>query len=201
MRHHLDLSIVYLELSSFHEMRDELGKKATEKILISVADKLKSVLRDEEVIARIGEAKFALLMPMTNRIKAQIAVKRVQNHINAMVFNRGDAKIHLNIVAGLTGTGLNNRGLSFDMLCMRADDALKSALNRDNAQVFNYYDDHVQKAVKRIAHEDVLSDALVHIMNGNFNKVSDNDLPSVLDHLEPFMEYAAIKNSKKASIK
>jgi diguanylate cyclase (GGDEF)-like protein len=201
MRHHLDLSIVYLELSSFHEMRDELGKKATEKILISVADKLKSVLRDEEVIARIGEAKFALLMPMTNRIKAQIAVKRVQNHINAMVFNRGDAKIHLNIVAGLTGTGLNNRGLSFDMLCMRADDALKSALNRDNAQVFNYYDDHVQKAVKRVAHEDVLSDALVHIMNGNFNKVSDNDLPSVLDHLEPFMEYAAIKNSKKASIK
>jgi diguanylate cyclase (GGDEF)-like protein len=201
MRHHLDLSIVYLELQSFQEIKNEIGKKASEKILISVADKLRGILRDEEVKARIDEAKFALLMPMTNRTKAQIAVSRVQNRINAMVFNRGDAKIHLNMVAGLTGTGLNNRGLSFDMLCMRADDALKSALNKDDAQVFNYYDDHVQKAVKTIPHEDVLSDALVHIMNGNFNKVSDNDLTSVIDHLEPFMEYAAIRSSMKTGVK
>lgn len=201
MRHHLDLSIVYLELHSFQDMKNDLGKKASEKILISVADKLKSVLRDEEVISRIGEAKFALLMPMTNRIKAQVAVNRVQDQINAMVFNRGDDKIHLNIVAGLTGTGLNNRGLSFDMLCMRADEALKSALKKDDAQVFNYHDDHVQKAVKNIPQEDILSDALVHIMTGNFNKVSDHDLPFVIDHLEPFMEYAAIKNSKKTGVK
>jgi len=201
MRHHLDLSIVYLELKSFHEMKDEIGNNASEKILISVADKLKSVLRDEEVIARIGEAKFALLMPMTNRRKAQIAVRRVQDKINAMVFNRGDAKIHLNIVAGLTGTGLNNRGLSFDMLCLRADEALKSALTKDDAQVFNYYDDHVQKAVNNVPHEDILSDALVHIMDGNFSKVSDNDLPSVVDHLEPFMEYAAIRKSTKTGVK
>jgi diguanylate cyclase (GGDEF)-like protein len=201
MRHHLDLSIVYLELKSFHEMKSELGKKAAEKVLVSVAEKLKGVLRNEEVISRIGEAKFALLMPMTNRTKAQIAVRRVQDRINAMVFNRGGAKIHLNIVAGLTGTGLNNRGLSFDMLCMRADDALKSALHKDDAQVFNYYGDQIQEAVRNIPDEDILSDALVHIMDGNFNKVSDNDLPYVIDHLEPFMEYAAIRNSTKTRVK
>ena len=77
----------------------------------------------------------------------------------------------------------------------------KSALKKDDAQVFNYYDDHVQKAVKNIPDEDILSDALLHIMAGNFNKVSDNDLASVIDQLEPFMEYAAIKNSKKTSVK
>jgi hypothetical protein len=38
-------------------------------------------------------------------------------------------------------------------------------------------------------------------MTGNFNKVSDHDLPFVIDHLEPFMEYAAIKNSKKTGVK
>ena len=198
MRHHLDLSIVYLELKSFDNMKHELGKKAAEKILVSVADKLKNILRDEEIISRIGEAKFALLMPMTNRIKAQVAVNRVQNHVNAMVFNRGDSKIHLNIVAGLTGTGLNNRGLSFDMLCMRADSALKSALNKDDAQVFDYYDDHVQKAVKETPHEDVLSDALLHIMDGNFSRVNDEELSSVVDQLEPFMEYAAIRRTMKS---
>ncbi len=201
MRHHLDLSIVYMELQSFQEMKNELGKKASEKILISVAEKLKGVLRDEEVISRIGEAKFALLLPMTNRSKAEIAVRRVQEQINAMVFNRGDAKIHLNIVAGLTGTGLNNRGLSFEMLCMRADDALKSALHKDDAQVFNYYGDQVQEAVKNIPDEDILSDALVHIIKGNFNKISDSALSSVIDRLEPFMEYAAIRNSTRSNVK
>jgi two-component system cell cycle response regulator len=201
MRHKLDLSIVYLELCSFSEMKNELGKKAADQILVSVANKLKSILRDEEVVSRIGEAKFALLMPMTNRIKAQVAVSRVQNRVNAMVFNRGDTKIHLNIVAGLTGTGLNNRGLSFDMLCLRADDALKTANNKDDAQVFNYYDDRLHKAVKNIPQEDMLTDALLHIMDGNFNKVSDEDMSFVIDQLEPFMEYAAIKNSMKSGIK
>ena len=140
-------------------------------------------------------------MPMTSRIKAQIAVSRVQNRVNAMVFNRGDSKIHLNIVAGLTGTGLNNRGLSFDMLCMRADNALKTAISKDEAQVFNYYDDHVQKAIKQIPREDVLSDAMLHIMNGNYNKVDDDELSTVVDQLEPFMEYAAIRSSMTLRIK
>lgn len=198
IRHHLDLSIAYLELTSFDDMKRDLGKKASEKILISVANKIKDILRDEEIISRIGEAKFALLMPMTNRIKAQVALNRVQNHVNAMVFNRGDAKIHLNMVAGLTGTGLNNRGLSFDMLCMRADNALETAINKDDAQVFDYYDDHVQEAIKEIPHEDVLSNALLHIMDGNYNKVDDEDLSSVVDQMKSFMEYAAIRSSIKS---
>jgi len=195
MRHKLDLSIVYLELESFDEIRNELGKKAAEKIIVSVAEKLNHKLRDEELIARIGMAKFALLMPMTNRIKARFAVNRVQNHVNAIVFNKGDKKIHLNMVAGLTGTGFNNRGLSFDILCMRADDALHAAINKADAQAFNYYDDRVQEAVKEIPHEDVLSDALLHIMDGNFSKVNDEDLTLVVGQLEPFMEYVAVKGS------
>ena len=201
LRHKLDLSIVYLELKSFDEMKNDIGKKATDKIIISVAEKLRHVLRNEEIIARIGEAKFALLMPMTNRVKAQTAVSRAQNTVNAMVFNKGDSKIHLNIIAGLTGTGFNNRGLSFDMLCARADNALSAGISRDDAQVFDYYDDRILKAVKEIPDEDMLSDALLHIMDGNYNKVSDEDLMSVVEQLEPFMEYAAIKNSVKSGTK
>jgi diguanylate cyclase (GGDEF)-like protein len=201
MRHRLDLSVVYTELKSFDKIKTELGKIVADKIIITVADRLKAILRNEEVIARVGLAKFALLMPMTNRVKAQNAISRVQNHINATVFNKDGLRIHLNMVAGLTGTGLNNRGLSFDILCMRADDALKAALTKNDAQVFNYYDDYIQKAVKDVPHEDILSDALLHIIRGNFNKVNDEDLTSVVGQLEPFMEYAAIKNTMKTSIK
>ncbi|UCB54607.1 MAG: response regulator [Thiotrichales bacterium] len=198
IRHKLDLSITFLELRSFDEMKKDIGKKLTDKIIRSVADKLRHVMRDEEVIARIGEAKFAVLMPMTNRVKAQVAVSRVQNQVNAMVFNTGGNKIHLNIVAGLTGTGFNNKGLSFDMLCVRADNALKSAIHKDDAQVFDYYDDRILKAVKDLPKEDILSDALLHIMDGNYNKVSDEDLGLVVEQLESFMEYAAIRNSMKS---
>ncbi|MBT8130138.1 MAG: response regulator [Gammaproteobacteria bacterium] len=201
MRHDLDLTVVYLELNAFTEIKSEIGRKAAEKIIISVANKLEGILRDEEVIARISESKFALLMPMTNRIKAQTAVNRLQNHINAMVFNKGDSKIHLNIVAGLTGTGFNNRGLSFDMLCMRADNALKSAISNNDAQAFDYYDDQPAKAVKEIPQEDILSDALLHIIDGNYNKVNDNDLSAIIDQLEPFMEYASIRTSMKTGYK
>jgi len=201
MRHRLDLTVVYAELKSFNDVKEELGKNVADKIIITVANKLKTLLRNEEVIARIDLAKFALLMPMTNRVKAQHALNRVQNYINTIAFNKNDRQIHLNLVAGLTGTGLNNRGLSFDILCMRADDALKAALSKDDAQVFNYYDDRIQKAVKEFPHEDILSDALLHIINGHFSKVNDDDLTSVIDQLEPFMEYAAIKNTSRSGKK
>ena len=201
IRHKLDLSIAYLELQSFDDMKNDIGKKAAEKVIISVADKMRLVLRNEEIIARIGEATFALLMPMTNRIKAKTAVTRVQNSVNSMVFNKDNAKIHLNLIAGLTGTGFNNRGLSFEMLCVRADNALKTGLSKNDAQVFDYYDDRILKAVKEIPKEDLISDALLHIMDGNYNKVSDEDLATVVEQLEPFMEYAAIKNSVKSGTK
>ena len=83
---------------------------------------------------------------------------------------------------------------------LMADNALKSAINRDDAQVFDYYDDHVEKAVKETPQEDFLSDALLHIMDGNYNRVDDNDLSSVVDQLEPFMEYAAIRSTMKSGI-
>ncbi len=201
LRHKLDLSVAYLELKSFDSMKDDLGKKVTDKIILSVADKLRHVLRDEEVIARIGDARFAVLMPMTNRVKAQIAIGRVQNSVNSMVFNRGDRQIHLNLVAGLTGTGFNNRGLSFDMLCLRADNAMHAAISKDDAQVFDYYDDRILKAVKELPPEDIISDALLHIVDGNYNKVSDEDLSRIVEQLEPFMEYAAIRNSVKSGTK
>ena len=201
MRHRLNLSIVYLELESFEDIKNQFGNDVADKIIVAVADKLKVVLRNEEVIARIGMAKFALLMPMTSRVKAQTAVSRVQNHVNSMVFNKGNAGIRINLIAGLTGTGLNNRGLSLDILCMRADDALKAAIEKNNAQVFHYYDDGTPKAVKEIPSEDVLSDALLHIVKGNFNKVTDEDLNVVIDQLEPFMEYAEIRGTAKANNK
>jgi hypothetical protein len=84
---------------------------------------------------------------------------------------------------------------------MRAENALRQAIHKNDAQVFNYYDDRVQVAVKDIPHEDVLSDALLHIIDGNYNKVSDDDLSSVVSQLEPFMEYAAIRSTIKTGVK
>ena len=59
----------------------------------------------------------------------------------------------------------------------------------------------ILKAVKEIPDEDMLSDALLHIIDGNYSKVSDDDLAAVVEQLGPFMEYAAIKNSVKSGTK
>jgi hypothetical protein len=84
---------------------------------------------------------------------------------------------------------------------MRADNALKSAINNNDAQAFDYYDDQPAKIVKEVPQEDVLCDALLQIVNGNYNRVNDSDLSAIINQLEPFMEYASIRTSMKRGYK
>lgn len=197
LRHKLELSIVYIELTSLSEISVNHSNKVATQVLVEVARRIQKHLREEEVIARVGASKFALLLPATNSIKAQVAITRVQNIVKSMVFSTKNKQIRAEIAAGITGTGLNNSELDFNELCMRADTALQKAINGGSGNISSYYEESDLETEKTIQYDDVLSESLLHIIDGNFNKVTDEHLASVMSILKPFMEYAAVKTGTR----
>jgi len=57
-------AIVYLDLNGFKEVNDRYGHQAGDYVLIEVAQRLRAVLRRNELLSRLGGDEFAILVPV-----------------------------------------------------------------------------------------------------------------------------------------
>jgi diguanylate cyclase (GGDEF)-like protein len=61
-RYHRSLAVMFLDLDNFKVVNDSLGHKAGDRLLVTVADRLRACLRHEETAARLGGDEFTILL-------------------------------------------------------------------------------------------------------------------------------------------
>ena len=79
----LDLSVTALDIDEFSALRRDHGEAATNALLQRIAQTLTTGVRREDVLARVGEAEFAILLPHTNRAQAMTQCERLRERIAA----------------------------------------------------------------------------------------------------------------------
>lgn len=188
-RHKLAISAVYFEIKDFQDCFLNYGKNVAQHIIVAVGKRLQEVMREEDVAARIGVARYALVLPMTNKQKTETVINRVRENINKLVFDTGKEKIRVNFVAGYTAPDLSQE-IEFSDMLNQAEDALLRAINSATEQVICFDDKiEIEAPVAAITEHDI-EQAFSHIFSGNFYQIPEQHLATVVERLLPFMQYA-----------
>lgn len=72
------MTLMFLDIDHFKNINDTLGHSVGDQLLLAVAGRLKSTLREEDTLSRMGGDEFILLLPGTDQERArQVAVKLI----------------------------------------------------------------------------------------------------------------------------
>ena len=196
LRHKLELSVVYIELKELSDISDNHSNKAATQVVVEVGKRIQKHLRDEEIVARIGAAKFALLLPATSNSNSKTAIIRVRNMIKKMTFVINKHRIQVGIAAGISSIDLNNKDIGFNELCSRADSALQVSIksNSDDITGHNNEEQADTDSDNKVQYDYFLNKSLPYIIDGNFSKIPDEHLDHVMGILKPFIRYASLKD-------
>jgi len=95
LRHKLPLSVVLFDLDHFKVINDKHGHEVGDRVLKKVANKVRKLIRAEDIFGRYGGEEFIILLPNTKiddalkaseRIRKEIArikIKGIKEHITA----------------------------------------------------------------------------------------------------------------------
>lgn len=121
-----DLSVAMLDLDHFKNINDTYGHQAGDIVLKQLATLCQQMLRNVDVIGRIGGEEFAILFPETSRDEAYDIVERLRQAIAAKEISQEHAP-HFHFTASIGIASFIKTDSNIDSLLSRADKALYEA--------------------------------------------------------------------------
>ena len=87
----LPASLVVIDLDGFKAVNDTFGHPAGDHVLVEIAERLRSVVRESDVVTRVGGDEFLVLCPRTGHRDAARLVDRLMRHLPAPI-DLGDGR-------------------------------------------------------------------------------------------------------------
>lgn len=124
-RQHMNLAVLYIDIDHFKKVNDVHGHLIGDHLLISLAQTIRTVLRDSDIFARIGGEEFCILLSDTDVRGGEILAEKIRSTVEASVMVVDDLELTATISIGVTQ--LNSEDSELKDLQSRADQALYKA--------------------------------------------------------------------------
>jgi diguanylate cyclase (GGDEF)-like protein len=115
-------AVMVIDLDRFKEVNDTLGHHTGDLLLQQATERLRSALRDSDVLARLGGDEFAVLLPTLESPDAAIAVAERIRGAFEQPFELREITVHVGASVGISLAP--EHGRTADDLLQRADVAM-----------------------------------------------------------------------------
>ena len=140
------MAVLFIDIDHFKFINDSLGHQIGDKLLKMLSERLKSVLREEDTVARFGGDEFVVVLP---KITTLHAVNSVAKSLLDKIKKPYEVDEHELIITGSIGISIYpDNAATADVLVQHADSAMYSAKQqgRNNAQ---FYTVKINEAMNR----------------------------------------------------
>ncbi|MDR3222081.1 MAG: EAL domain-containing protein [Candidatus Accumulibacter sp.] len=122
-----NIAILYIDLDSFKYVNDTFGHQVGDQLLLSVSERMKSVVRETDTISREGGDEFMIILP---GIKDNDILCRIANNILGKLMSPFEIVGQtIGISASIGIACYPEHGEDFDTLLKNADAAMYAAKN------------------------------------------------------------------------
>jgi diguanylate cyclase len=130
--------ILMLDIDHFKKVNDTYGHLFGDKIIRVIAETVKSKIRGQDSVARMGGEEFAIVLTETNTEGAKIVAEHIRQSIEGGKVRRLDTKEHITGITVSLGMAVYENGKSIVDLLDQADKALYISKNegRNRTTVF-----------------------------------------------------------------
>ena len=121
-----NLSMIMLDLDHFKKINDTYGHGAGDATLKLLAETFSKMIRQSDILARIGGEEFILLLPETSIEAAQSLAERLRNTLASKIIDFDDQSFSVSASFGISGMN-SDMNMRLDDLYRLADRALYRA--------------------------------------------------------------------------
>jgi diguanylate cyclase (GGDEF)-like protein len=135
LRYGKKFSLMIIDIDFFKRINDAYGHNCGDIVLIALSEQMKSMLRQQDCLARWGGEEFLILLPETEASKAVVLAERLRSNIEQKVFEYRNVIINLTMTFGIAESGGES---TVDDIIMKADDALYEGKRKGRNRVECY---------------------------------------------------------------
>lgn len=124
-RHGKSLAAMMIDIDHFKKVNDVHGHSVGDEVLARMVSCITKVVRDEDLLGRVGGEEFAMVLPETDAPRALALANRIRAAVNALEFHAGTGDFQITLSVGISEPGFAD--LDILPALERADRALYCA--------------------------------------------------------------------------
>jgi diguanylate cyclase (GGDEF)-like protein/PAS domain S-box-containing protein len=151
------MAVFYIDVDHFKNVNESLGHVVGDHLLGAIAERLKSVVRTSDTIARWSADEFVLVLIDTDKNGAEAMAKRIQAAL-ARPFEVEDRALAVGVTIGIAT--FPSDGEDLDSLIRNADIAARYAKDQGRGRYFFFAPEMSADATERLMLESALREAI-----------------------------------------
>ena len=146
-RHNTKIALMFLDIDRFKSINDSLGHATGDKLLQSIALRLKGVVRSTDTVSRLGGDEFVLLFSEFDQIKTLISKIEKIREVIALPHRIGEMNIDISTSMGISL--YPDDGEDSDTLMLNADSAMYHA-KENGRNRFYFFKPEMRKKISSL---------------------------------------------------